>query len=102
MDLEERDGDGEGNLETELKPNTTYNKEIQPFFFLVRCAAIFYVFFFYYKITLFGCFLTFIREEKLRDFQKNKNYYNHKNLNHNIFIGIQYNFFKRRKNNEKY
>lgn len=102
MDLEERDGDGEGNLETELKPNTTNIIKKFNLFFFSALRRNFLRFFFYYKISLFGCFLTFIREEKLRDFQKNKNYYNHKNLNHNIFIGIQYNFFKRRKNNEKY
>lgn len=65
--------------------NRIHKKEIRPccFFFLVRCAAIFYSFFFIIKliVSFFFVFCSFrvYKRRKMRDFQKNKNCYNHKN-----------------------
>lgn len=43
--VEERDGNGEWESWNGATTAYIFNKEIQPCFFLVRCAAIFYVFF---------------------------------------------------------
>lgn len=94
-----------GNLQRSW--NRIHNKEIRPCFFFTALRRNFLLVFFYFKINSFFffffvfCSFRIYKRRKMRDFQKNKNCYNHKK-NRIIIFWLEYKkiFFKQRKNNE--